>query len=325
MIDAHAHVVPLELPFGASGDPRWPTVEPDGDRGRVMIAGEVFRVIDSTSWDLDRRAEELRATGTSHQTLSPMPELFSYWAPPAEGEVFCRRMNEWLVAATEHDSFSYDAFGIAPLQDVGRAVTVARAAKEIGLTGIEVGTRVGDVPIADPGFRPFLEACEELELVVFVHSFHPNCGATIEHDQARMAAALPHEVGCAAAELIATGRLSETPGLRVLVSHGGGTLAFALPRLSFVWHNDESFRTVLPEPPLDVARRLYYDTLTFSGDALRHLVELVGDERVLIGSDYPFLKAPIGWTVDEAGFSAEVDHRLRVANATDLLGLAGPP
>src|ERR1700744_3429563 len=101
MIDLHTHVVPDVLSdLVGSGDERWPTLEVDGDgeKGSVFVAGQLFRRIARASWDLQRRLDDFASIGVTGHVVSPMPELFNYWAPGEQGAAYCRRVNEWLGA-----------------------------------------------------------------------------------------------------------------------------------------------------------------------------------------------------------------------------------
>jgi aminocarboxymuconate-semialdehyde decarboxylase len=98
----------------------------------------------------------------------------------------------------------------------------------------------------------------------------------------------PCEVALAAASMITGGTLARHPGLRMAFSHGGGAFALVLARMEHTWHKVAQMKEILAEPPSVYARRLYYDTAVFRPEALRFLVETFGEDRMLIGTDYPF-------------------------------------
>ena len=125
MIDVHTHVVPPQLPFGHFPGDLWPRVEVNGDRGDVYMGTTHFRTVTSTAWDLGRRGDEMMTHGVDRQVLSPMPELFCYWAASKAALAYCREMNAWLAERVRGTGSRFDAFGIVPLQDpdaIGRLI-----------------------------------------------------------------------------------------------------------------------------------------------------------------------------------------------------------
>jgi aminocarboxymuconate-semialdehyde decarboxylase len=139
VIDVHTHVVPAELPFGSFPGEHWPRVEVDGDVGNVLVGDHPFRTVRAVSWDLERRAQEMDGHGVARQVLSPMPELFCYWADAASAADYCRAMNEWLAARVKDGGGRFDAFGIVPMQSPDAAATMLGDLADAGLRGVEIG------------------------------------------------------------------------------------------------------------------------------------------------------------------------------------------
>ena len=264
MIDVHTHVVPAELPFGAKGDDRWPVLEFSGATAKVLIRGSVFRAITSQNWDLGRRLEDMARDGVVTQVLSPMPELFSYWAEPDPAARYCAAMNNWIAEAVRSHPGSFEGLGIVPLQAPDVAGEMLADVRSQGLRGVEIGTNVNGMPLHDRRLEPFFTEAERLGLAVFVHAFHPPRFETLTSPMAANAVTFPLEIGFAIGGLIAEGVVGRCPGLRLCASHGGGALSMIIPRLSFMWANDAAIREKAPERPDVYARRLFYDLLVFS-------------------------------------------------------------
>jgi aminocarboxymuconate-semialdehyde decarboxylase len=319
MIDVHTHVLPPVLAF-TGGDERWPQVVRDGDTAEVIVAGQLFRRIDSRSWDMARRCEDMERDGVELQVLSPVPELFSYWADPATAEDYCHAMNVWIAAQVTAGDGRFQGLGIAPLQDPDRATGMLASVAALGLRGVEVGTTVEGVSIADLRYTAFFQEAARLGLSVLVHAFRPRHAGVICQPEAELAVTFPVEVGFAMAGLIANGTLAAAPGLRLCASHGGGTLAMGLSRLHDAWTRSDHLQELLPDGPWTYAQRLYYDTLTFDPVALDHLVARVGADRIVVGSDYPGPFGPPGATVRECT-SLSLQTGLR-NNALAFLGEA---
>ena len=320
-IDVHTHVVPDGLPFGLGGaDERWPVLRPGAATGDVMVAGQLYRTVARSAWDLDARAAELPGRGSRAQVLSPMPHLFSYWAPVDQALEFSRGLNAWLADAVRARPGVFYALGTVPLQDPQVAAAELAAVRAAGLTGVEIGTNVNGVSIADPRFRDLFVEADRLGLSVFLHAFQPPLAAGVP-GPAASAVCFPLDVAFAVAALIANGTLELCPTLRLCVSHGGGGLGLSLPRLIHTWHNKPAMRKRLPTPPEVIARRLFYDILLFDPGALRYLVEVVGPDQIVVGSDYPFLDVAPEWPLTDAGLAADVVDGIRERNALRFLGL----
>ncbi len=290
-IDIHNHVVPDGFPVvdASCGGGRWPGLVHDGpDEATVVIAGKPFRRFDSRSWDGARRASDMEAERVDLQVLSPLPELLSYWFDPADGLAMARHMNRAIAEMVHAAPDRFLGLGMVPLQDPDLAAReLASLRDDLGLVGIEIGSNVnGKVP-GDPLFEPFFAEIERLGLAVFVHAFHPAAAdRLVGPPMVQALVGFPTDVGLAAASVITGGLIERHPDLRIAFSHGGGTLAAILPRLD---HGATAHGMLkgLALSPLEAARKLYYDTLVFDPEFLRHLIARFGASQLMVGTDYP--------------------------------------
>jgi aminocarboxymuconate-semialdehyde decarboxylase len=321
MIDVHTHVVPKGLPFGSFPGDLWPRVDVDGDRADVYTGSVHFRTVTSAAWDLERRAEEMSAHGVERQVLSPMPELFCYWADAEPATAYAREMNAWLAAQVVAGSGRFEAFGTVPLQDPEGSASMLAEVAEAGLRGVQIGSNVGGVPLHDRRYAPFFAEAERLGLAVFVHAFHPHGFDTVTGGPAASGVTFPNEIGYAAAGLVAEGVVHRHPDLRMCMSHGAGSLGLTLPRLDRMWDFDPGFRDRLPVRPSDLARSLFVDLLVFAPYALAFVLEVLGRDRVVIGSDYPFMPdAPGAILGHMTGLTRDDLELIERDNARTLLG-----
>ena len=321
MIDVHTHVVPTGLPFGDFPGDFGPRVDVDGDRGEVYTGSTFFRSVTSAAWDRARRADEMAVHGVSRQVASPMPELFCYWADAGSAARYTAEMNAWLAEWVRGSDGSFDAFGIVPMQEPERAAQMLTDVAALGLRGVEIGSNVDGVPLHDARYADFFAEAERLDLAVFVHAFHPYGFETITGGPAASGATFPNEIGFATAGLVAEGVLHRHPWLRVCASHGAGSLGLTLPRMDRMWDFDPGFRERLPERPSDLARRFFVDLLVFAPDALRFVLQALGADRVVVGSDYPFMPDAPGAVLEHLTDLGRDDlERITVANAQVLLG-----
>ncbi|MDI4233705.1 amidohydrolase family protein [Bradyrhizobium sp. Arg237L] len=289
MVDAHTHVVPARLPADAARDRRWPSVELSGDKAAVVIGGKVFRKIDSRSWDVGRRLADMEEDGTTMQVLSPMPELLSHWLPAHDAEHLADTINEHIAVMVSEAPRRFAGIGMACVQDVPRALAQLERIKALGLSGIEIGSHVDGVALGSEVLHPLYEAAEALDLCIFVHPLHPagleRIGAGPEF---AATAAFPLETALAAVSLLAAGVLEKFPKLRILLSHGGGALPWILPRLDYGWSLGGEMQKRMTRSPREIARGFFYDSILYDAPALQFMSSVVGSDRIVVGSDYPF-------------------------------------
>jgi aminocarboxymuconate-semialdehyde decarboxylase len=290
----------------------------------VVISSKVYRTVPNQAWDADIRRDDMDRADIERQVLSPMPELLSYWLDPADGATLARYLNETLANMVNRSPNRFSALGAAPLQDIDCAIRELEfAVGTLGLAGIEVGSNVGGVPIGDPRFWPFFEAAEACNAAIFVHPLRPaGMDRLVGPASLEQIVAFPGEIGLAAASLITGGLMKRFPRLRIALSHGGGAIQALLPRMQFAWERQDALREAISVAPVDAARMLYYDDLLYSTTAIRALIEMVGADRVMIGTDYPFaiMDAEPAARVAALGFSAAAQEGLRWKNAAAWLG-----
>ncbi len=325
LIDVHTHVVPHGLPFGH--DARFAEFVDKGDTADVLVGGAHFRTVPREAWDVDARVATMDAGGIAMQAISVMPELFSYWAEPDLGRRFCGQLNEAVATMAAAAPERLVGLGTVPLQDLDLAIAMVDEVRELGLAGIEIGSNVLGTVTGAVRFLPFFQAVADAGVCVFVHAFHPPYWDCVADPPMAAAVNFPSELGTSVAAMVANGFVEQSPGLRVCSSHGGGTLPLHLPRMQAFWDADPA-RTERGSP-YDSVRAMWFDSLTYAPAELRALIELVGAERVVVGSDAPFFAPPPGYVVDElhalTPLAPEVLTAIRTTNAVEFLGLPHAP
>jgi aminocarboxymuconate-semialdehyde decarboxylase len=292
-IDVHAHVIPHDLPryLGNAMPADWPSMAPAHACHRhVMVSGKVYRTVSERAWNPSRRIEDMEPMGLSHQAISPMPELLSYWMAPHAAAQLLRYLNEQIAEMAALSGGRLVGMGAVPLQDMDLALAeLDYLADKLGFRAIEIGSNINGRPPGALEFAPFFAACAEKGVAVFVHALKP-AGAERLVGPAKLLPALayPTEVGLAAASVLTSNLMARHPGLRMAFSHGGGTLAMLLPRLEQARKVFPELFEAMPVSPSEQARRLYYDTLVFDPATLNQLVERFGASQLMIGTDYPF-------------------------------------
>jgi aminocarboxymuconate-semialdehyde decarboxylase len=271
------------------------------------------------------RLASLDAQGIGRQAVCPMPELFSYWMEAEAADALLRFINDDIARMVAEAGGRLIALGALPLQDLPLALAELRRLHAMGFAGIEIGSNVNGTVIADPSFEPVFVEAAALGLAVLVHPVRPvGMDRVIGPKNLEQALGYPSEIGLAGAAFITSGLLARHPGLRLCLSHGGGTLAALLPRLEQAWKTFPALREQIVESPMAQARRLFVDTLVFDAPFLRHLVALLGPGQLMLGTDAPFTfreDDPAGRVQEVLPPGADRDAIL-AGNARVFLGLA---
>jgi len=295
LIDCHAHLVPQHFPAVPEGVPahEWPVMEPlDDGTSRMLIDGKPFRIFEPAYWDVSGRLATMDAEGIDFQILSPLPELLGYWFDARTGAALAAHVHETIAAAVAAAPDRLAGLGMLPLQDVPSAVAAVPGLAAIGLRGVLVASNINGVSIADARFDPVFAALQDVDLAVFVHGYRP---AGVERLLGSPLLApvigVPQDTALAIASFMMTDIFGRFPRLRLGFAHGGGSFAALLGRLDHVWQSFEDMRSVLRIPPRDYVKKFYFDTVTFGSEYLRYLIEMVGPDAVMAGSDGP---TPIG-------------------------------
>ena len=329
-VDVHAHVVPDAFPayLGHKVPSPWPSMAAaPAQQGRchqhIVVAGKNYRTVSDACWSASRRLSDFAAMGVSHQLVSPMPELLSYWLDLEDAAPLLRFLNEFTAQLCSESQGKLLGMAAVPLQDTAAAIAELQHARALGLVGVEIGSNILGRPIASVEYDAFFEACCALDMPVFVHALKPTGMDRLSGpSQLEQVLAYPTDVGLAAAAVITGGLLQRFPTLRIAFSHGGGTLASLLPRLQQGWQVFPALAEKIPEAPVDQARKMFYDTLVFDAATLQHLKATLGLGQLLLGTDYPFNfreKAPLKRLQDIGWTTAEIET-VAIANARRFIG-----
>ncbi|MBP1849281.1 amidohydrolase family protein [Rhizobium halophytocola] len=330
-IDVHTHVVPADLPAYLSGPlpTAWPSmVAADACHRTFVVNGRNYRTLRDACWLPERRLEDMADMQIGVQVLSPMPELFSYWMDAAPAAELLRYTNDVIAELIEANSRRFVGLGAVPLQDIDLALTeLHRLMKIPGFAGIEIGSNINGGAIGDPRFLPFFQEAQRLGSAVFVHAVRPTgMERLVGPAQLQQVLAYPTDVGLAAVSCITSNLLLKLPDLRIAFSHGGGTLASLLPRLREGWKVFSTLADTIEMDPYKQVRKLYLDSLVYDEPTLRHLLEIVGEDRILAGTDYPFNfheRAPLT-RIDAAFADQGLRDKLAFVNAAKFLDLTEP-
>jgi aminocarboxymuconate-semialdehyde decarboxylase len=289
IVDLHSHFFPIEaLKNPGKYEHRAPKIVLD--KGKLSVTSQIGTRagLGAGAYDPVARMKALDEMGIDVQAISPSPILLFYWEEPAVAAHFSRKQNEAIQSVMQKHPDRFVGFGSVPLQSITDAIAIAAEAKGMGLKGLEIGNAVGDKPLDDPGFEPFFDAVQALDLLLFVHPLEgdvdaddPLSGILGNVLQFTFRTTLMIE------RMILKGMFEKYPNLHLCLSHGGGLLAFNIWRLDHSYQLRPELQKIIPRKPSEYLHKLYFDSIVHSVAALQYLVQVVGTDRVVVGTDYP--------------------------------------
>ena len=317
-VDIHAHFFPeafLEVVDDAG--PRFGArVDRANPRGPVIVVGESKTPpLDAEYWDLDRRRRAMDKQGVDVQALSLTVPMV-YWADPAVGLRLARAFNDALLEA--HRAFPTRFVGCAtlPMQDPVLALgELERVAPSSAVRAVYLGTNVNGRELSDPAFEPIFARCERGRLPVLLHPLNVIGGSRLGAFYLTNLLGNPFDTAVAASYLVLGGVLDRHPRLEVCLPHAGGALPYLAGRLGHGQKVRPETRDRVKRPFEHDLRRFTYDTISHAPGALRFLVETVGADRVMLGSDFCF---DMGYTRPRDIVTRQL--RLRPADQARILG-----
>jgi aminocarboxymuconate-semialdehyde decarboxylase len=293
-IDLHNHVIPSTVIDAIASSPdRYGTRidEKDGKRwfnshGRLAELQDVY-------YDADAKVAWMDENRLDVAAISVGPPIYFYNLSAELGLEAARLANDGIAQMVAKHPQRLRGMAHLPMQDPDAAITeLERAVKEYGFKAVEVGTSIEGKPLADPRFRKVLKTIEQLDCFVFTHPYQCLAQGGMGEYYLANFIGFPLDTTMMVAHLMYSGALDELPKLKILLPHGGGYVPYQIGRFIHGFN-------VRPEPKMKTATspaallgNFYFDTLTHDPQAVRHLINRFGADRVVIGSDHPFDMGP---------------------------------
>ena len=324
VIDIHNHVTPRRFVDAIEREGSWHTLGSD--------VGELH--IPKFSIAPKDRIAEMDAMGVDIHCLTVNTGFFRYDLDAEVARAIADECNEELADMMRTHPDRFTGLASVPMQDVPAAIEVmTRAMNDQGFRGITIGDHVNGVTLDDPRFAPFWKAVEELGAVVFFHQ----CSSTVVESRTTRYG-LPNVIGNLVDRAITFGTLvyggviDRFPDLKLCLGHAGGYTAFGIARMDKGWQagameNMPEFddaRTFLERAPSEYVRRFWYDSCTYTESTLRYLLDMVGSDRVVLGTDYPapmMEPDPVPWIQAMDGLTSEEKNAVLSENPARLLGI----
>jgi aminocarboxymuconate-semialdehyde decarboxylase len=328
VIDMHSHFLPREWPDLAErfGTPDWPWMKHLGDgRAMVMVGDREFRPVYSACWDADKRIEEMDRDGIDLQIFCATPVLFGYMRKPQEAADCARMFNDAALELVACAPRRLAALAQVPLQDTDLACREVERAIDDGHLGVQIGNHVGDRDLDDEGLITFLSHCAAIGAPVLVHPWDMFGGQRMSRWMLQWLVAMPAETQLSILSLILSGAFERLPrSLKLCFVHGGGSFAYLLGRADNAWHHRDLVRKDCPRPPSTYLDRFFVDSAVFDPRSLKLLVDVMGADRIMFGTDYPFPlgEQSMGRLVRTAeGLTTEDRRKILGLNAAAFFGI----
>ncbi|RZS81553.1 amidohydrolase family protein [Pigmentiphaga kullae] len=328
-IDMHAHHFPRITREEAAAlsveRAPWLQVAPDGKTGDIMRADKPFRPVYDALWDPQARLAEMDAQGVDIQITCATPIMFGYEFTPEKVLPWAQRMNDLALEFCAAAPKRLVALAQVPLQDIDAACREASRAKATGHHGVQIGNHLGDRDLDDEGLVTFLQHCANEGIPLLVHPWDMMGGNRMKQWMLPWLVAMPAETQLGILSLILSGAFERIPeSLKICFAHGGGSFAFMLGRVDNAWKHRDIIRKDCPRLPSEYVKRFYVDSAVFDPGALRLLADVMGTDRIMLGSDYPF---PLGeqsigkLVAEQPGFSDSDKQAIYAGNAVEFFGL----
>ena len=331
-IDVHFHIVPPRfvdlLRRGALREIVDVVLAPDVDRLLFRpppgVAIEPDTSIRPHLYDARLILDALDRRGLDAAAVSPAPEFFLYWAPPALGELIARTVNDGMAELARAYPDRLLPLATLPMQDPARAAReLERAITVLGLRGAALCTHVNGADLDGPAFgrcwrrQPAsAHPCSSIlrTLATSTGSLSTTSGTWLASRRSRRW--LPPGS-------VMSGVFEELPELRVILAHGGGYFPYQIGRLDHGYQARPELQARLSKPPSHYLGNLYADSLIHDGRALRFLIDRFGADHVVLGSDYPFdmgCESPVA-AVREIGLPPEQERAIVGGTLARVLGI----
>jgi aminocarboxymuconate-semialdehyde decarboxylase len=327
VIDIHNHFFPRDWPDLAAryGTPDWPRIRhTEPGKAEIMLGDRFFRHIDSACWDPEVRLRDMDRDGIQMQVISATPVLFAYQRP-VEHTLDCAQLfNDAALELCAQGKGRLKSLCQVPLQDVDASCQELSRCMRAGHLGVEIGNHVQDKNLDDSGIVTFLHHCADVGAAVLVHPWDMMASARMPNYMMPWTVGMPAETQLGIVAMILGGAFDKLPrNLRICFAHGGGSFAFLLGRLENAWRHHPVARGVCELPPRSYVNRFSVDSAVFDQRALQLLVETMGPERVMLGSDYPFPlgEHEIGNLIRSSYFGSSTKAKLLGGNAVEFLAL----
>mmetsp|Transcript_5582 Transcript_5582/g.7067 ORF Transcript_5582/g.7067 Transcript_5582/m.7067 type:complete len:404 (-) Transcript_5582:1290-2501(-) len=341
VIDFHTHLLPKHWPdfaarYGYGGfvslDHEQSKVEKPGN-ARMMKDNQFFREIEPNCWDLETRLEEMNRDGIDVQVVCTVPVMFNYWAKADDTADMCRILNNDMAREIKRFPKRFIGLGTLPMQAPELAIgELTRCVKELKFPGVQIGSHINEWNLDAPELLPFWEAAEELGACVFIHPWDMKVTRRDRKYWMPWLVGMPAETCHAVVCVLMGGILEKFPRLKICFAHGAGAFPFTIGRIEHGYNcRPDLCATDSKQNPRQFLGQFYTDSIVHDPKSMELLVDVIGEDKVVFGTDYPFPLGEVtgsakgvypGKAIDDTpSLSQDVRTKIFGKNALEFLGL----
>jgi aminocarboxymuconate-semialdehyde decarboxylase len=302
--DLHNHVIPPSVVDAIVRNPEnfGTRIEEKGGKRYFDSHGRMTELLPEFC-DVEAKIAWMDRVGIDVAAISVGPPIYFYWLKPEHGIAATRLANDGIAQMVARHPDRLRGMAHLPMQDPDAAIAeMERAVREHGFKAVELGTSIEGAPLADPKFRKVLKAIERLGCFIFAHPYQCLAQGWMDPYYLRNFIGFPLDTTMMIAHLMFSGALDEMKKLRILCAHGGGYVPYQIGRFAHGHRVRPEPKVMNASPPRKLFKRFYFDALTHDPQAARHLINVAGADRVVIGTDHPFDMA----TADPLGAIAAI-------------------
>jgi aminocarboxymuconate-semialdehyde decarboxylase len=326
-IDIHTHILPETWPdlrerYGYGGFIRLEHHKPCC--ARMMMDDRFFREVEENAWDAEARIKECGHQHVDVQVLSTVPVMFSYWAKPEHTLDLAKILNDHIAGIINDFPKRFIGLGTLPMQEPKLAIHELERCLDIGLAGIQIGTHINDWNLDAPEVFEVLQAAETLGAAVFVHPWDMMGKDQMPKYWLPWLVGMPAESARAITSIIFAGVLERLPNLRLAFAHGGGSFPATIGRIEHGFNVRPDLCAVDNNVnPKNYLGKFYLDSLVHDETMFKYIVDLIGEDKVVLGSDYPFPLGELepGKLIRSSEFTDTVKNKLLSENALNWLNI----
>lgn len=326
-IDIHTHIMPDKMPNWVQkfGYGEFIHLEHRNCKACMMKGDKLFREVEDNCFDTVVRLKEMDETEVTVQVLSTIPVLFNYWAKPKDGLETSRFFNDDIANKVLKNTNRFIGIGTVPLQDIDFAIAeMERCINVLKMPGLQIGSNINGENLSDKKYFPFYKRAEELGCALFIHPWEMMGKEKMQKYWLPWLVGMPAETSRAICSMIFGGVLETFPKLRVAFAHGGGSFPLTIGRIEHGYNVRPDLVAIDNAiNPRDYIGKFWIDSLVHDTKAMNFIIDVMGEDKICLGSDYPF---PLGEhhpgkMIEGMGFDAAIKEKLFYKNANDWLGI----
>lgn len=324
-IDIHTHIMPEHMPNWTKkfGYGEFIHLEHKNCQACMMKADRLFRVVEENCFKESARLKDMDDFKVTKQVLSTIPVLFNYWANDKDGYETSRFFNDHIAETVSHHPNRFIGIGTVPLQNIDLAIKeMERCITELKMPGLEIGSNINGMNLSDVSLFPFYEAAEKLNCSLFIHPWEMMGEQQMQKYWLPWLVGMPGETSRAICSLIFAGVFEKFPKLKIAFAHGGGSFPFTIGRIEHGFNVRPDLVAIdNPINPRNYLGKFWVDSLVHDSVALDFLVNLMGENFVCLGTDYPFPLGELepGNLIESTSYKKDLKDKLLFKNAESWL------